>query len=313
MNKNGEQRTLIEAVDSGRSDDWDSYEWQQKREQRLEMDNHQCCNCGRSDLQLHVHHIVPDANDGTTRIKNLRTLCYDCHDKAHLGNIAHLSESSNPSSASYIPTVPTMQKFFSAVTHPLDQAILLLFAKTGVKVNEAVSLQLQDIHLRNSPIGYHGIGPLRPSELNHFVVHEKNTEGIAGARGPRLTDTQIPIDRELAIALRKWLAIRPDPIPAVEGEPVFLNISDNWGGEMTPSIIRSRMKKYAIETSMYEDTKNTSDNITPMTLSQFFKVRFGGQPITRDYILGKCEDSRIHTLNSITITERAFHNSLNRS
>ena len=291
MNKDEEQRTLTEAVGSGRSDnDWESYEWQQKRERRLEMDNYQCCNCGRSDLQLHVHHIIPDANGGSSRIENLRTLCHDCHNKTHIEDVTPLAGHSNPSTASYIPTVRTMRQFFSTVAHPLDRAVLLLFAKTGVKVNEAVSLQLKDVYLRSSPTGYHGVGPLRPSELNHFIVYEKNREGIAGARGPRLTDTRIPIDRELATALRKWLAIRPDPIPSVDGEPVFLNISDDWGGEITPSVVRSRMKKYAIEASMYGDEKEVSENITPMTLSQFFKMRFGGQPMTRDYILGKCEE-----------------------
>lgn len=291
MNKDEEQKTLTEAVDSRRSDDdWDSYEWRQKREQRLKIDDYQCCGCGRSDLQLHVHHIVPDTNGGVDRIENLRTLCYNCHNKTHIDDVTPLSGRSNSSTASYIPTIHTMQEFFSTVTHPFDKAILLLFAKTGVKVNEAVALQLQDIYLRGSPIGYRGIGPLRPSELNYFIAYEKNTEGIAGARGPRLTDTQIPIDSELATALRKWLAIRPDPIPSVEGDPVFLNISDNWGGEITPSVVRSRMKKYAIESGMYGDAKDVADNVTPITLSQFFKARFGGQPMTRDYILGKCEE-----------------------
>lgn len=291
MNNDEEQRTLSEVVGSRRNDDdWENYEWQQKREQRLKIDNYQCCGCGRSDLQFHVHHIVPDANGGVDRIENLRTLCYDCHNKTHIDDVTPLSGRSNPSTASYIPTVHTMREFFSTVTHPLDEAILLLFAKTGVKVNEAVALELQDVYLRGSPTGYRGIGPLRPSELNYFIAYEKNIKGIAGARGPRLTDTRIPIDRELATALRRWLAIRPDPIPSVEGDPVFLNISDNWGGEITPSVIRSRMKKYAIESGMYGDAKDVSDNVTPITLSQFFKVRFGGQPMTRDYILGKCEE-----------------------
>ena len=50
------------------------------------------------------------------------------------------------------------------------------------------------------------------------------------------------------------------------------------------------MKKYAIEAGMYGDTKDVSDNVTPITISRFFKLRFGGQPITCDYILGKCEE-----------------------
>lgn len=62
--------------------------WSQQRERVLARDRHRCRDCGRPEKSLpgslHVHHIIPD-ND---RMKNLVSLCLDCHFERHpeLGN-----------------------------------------------------------------------------------------------------------------------------------------------------------------------------------------------------------------------------------
>lgn len=56
-----------------------SNEWQQKRKERLEKDNHRCKNCG-GKRGLEVHHKNYD-NFGSESIGDLATLCKDCHDK----------------------------------------------------------------------------------------------------------------------------------------------------------------------------------------------------------------------------------------
>lgn len=73
--------------------------WPQKREQRLEMDNHECVVCGKSNAQeevdtgkgLSVHHITPareflqengSLNEQKAhRIENLISLCRACHNR----------------------------------------------------------------------------------------------------------------------------------------------------------------------------------------------------------------------------------------
>ena len=284
------QSTLHQATSANRdSEEWSSSEWDRLKNRRLELDDHSCCNCGRSDRQLHVHHIVPDTNGGTTTIGNLRTLCYECHAKVHINDDIPTIGARRAVEASYLPMVHTLREFFSSITHPHHQAVLLLLAKTGIRVDEAASLELDQLHLSNSPIGYDGIGPRQPRRHNHVVVYEKNRTGSPGSRGTRLSDVMIPLDREMSTALRRCLAIRPDPASDVEEDLVFLNASDRWGHPITPSAIRSIMKKYAAKSGLHQDKGSNSENVTPITLGKFFDERFEGQPATRDYILGRCE------------------------
>ena len=49
----------------------------------LNRDNHTCQICGAKNTQLQVHHIISKKDGGSNRMKNLVTLCKDCHDKIH--------------------------------------------------------------------------------------------------------------------------------------------------------------------------------------------------------------------------------------
>jgi len=57
--------------------------WSEIRRRVLDRDGHKCANCGRSDLELHVHHIVPLSRGGTSNPSNLKTLCEGCHKLIH--------------------------------------------------------------------------------------------------------------------------------------------------------------------------------------------------------------------------------------
>ncbi|KHD08117.1 hypothetical protein PN36_18320 [Candidatus Thiomargarita nelsonii] len=51
-------------------------------------DKYQCISCGKKKVQLQAHHIVPQNQGGKDTIKNLITLCQQCHKKVHQGKIA---------------------------------------------------------------------------------------------------------------------------------------------------------------------------------------------------------------------------------
>ncbi|MCF8012463.1 MAG: HNH endonuclease [Clostridiales bacterium] len=54
----------------------------------LDRDDYTCQECGATDTQLHIHHIVYKSNGGTDRPDNLTTLCEECHDKVHNDEIS---------------------------------------------------------------------------------------------------------------------------------------------------------------------------------------------------------------------------------
>jgi len=66
------------------------YRWQYQKSNRLDenirkaaiiRDKAKCMECGKSNCILEVHHIVPRRLKGSNDIKNLITLCRNCHDK----------------------------------------------------------------------------------------------------------------------------------------------------------------------------------------------------------------------------------------
>mgnify|MGYP003341688307 CR=1 FL=1 len=58
-----------------------SPEWQAKRQERLEIDNHECKLCF-SKQNLHVHHVTYTML-GNEPIKHLLTVCHSCHEIIH--------------------------------------------------------------------------------------------------------------------------------------------------------------------------------------------------------------------------------------
>ena len=59
-----------------------SPEWNQKRIERLDLDNYTCQLCHLDDLALDVHHIRY-VNIPNESLKDLRSLCRTCHESLH--------------------------------------------------------------------------------------------------------------------------------------------------------------------------------------------------------------------------------------
>lgn len=59
-------------------DDWDDL-----RHEVYARDGYRCVNCGATNVELHAHHIVPLSVGGTNRVRNLATVCFDCHARIH--------------------------------------------------------------------------------------------------------------------------------------------------------------------------------------------------------------------------------------
>jgi 5-methylcytosine-specific restriction endonuclease McrA len=61
------------------------YQYESIRQAVLDRDNYQCQKCKARNTELHVHHIVPRSKGGNDGLKNLITLCKDCHNSLHKG------------------------------------------------------------------------------------------------------------------------------------------------------------------------------------------------------------------------------------
>lgn len=66
---------------------WDGYppDWETRKAGVLREAGYKCEECGKSEVQLTVHHIVPLTKGGSNAFDNLKALCSQCHTKAHGG------------------------------------------------------------------------------------------------------------------------------------------------------------------------------------------------------------------------------------
>ena len=64
-----------------------NYEFSSRKEAVLHRDKYTCQICGKKHTRLEVHHIIYRSQGGTDDEDNLITLCEDCHEKIHNGEL----------------------------------------------------------------------------------------------------------------------------------------------------------------------------------------------------------------------------------
>ncbi|WP_089649702.1 tyrosine-type recombinase/integrase [Halobacterium hubeiense] len=173
--------------------------------------------------------------------------------------------------------VAEMREFVGSIRNPLHRAIVVVLAKTGIRVGELCNLDLRDVHLSNPAIEqYYGVQPRAavsdrentlfvPSDVDvgDTVNGEQRTEG-----NKRHRDTRIPVDDEVERALVEWLAIRPDvESPA---EPLFVNVSENYGQRLTSEMVRAYVTDLARANGWYATGAGVEENVTPHYFRHFF-------------------------------------------
>ncbi len=173
--------------------------------------------------------------------------------------------------------VPAMREFVASVTHPLERAVVLTLLKTGMRVGEACNLDLRDVHLDEPAVrAAYSVAPRpqldgRPNSL--FVASDPARGTVVNgeersASNKRKRATVVPVDSELAEALVRWLAIRPDArSPA---EPLFVSTREDWGERLTPPRVRATVKRHAEARGWYRTGGGASENVTPHYFRHFF-------------------------------------------
>lgn len=202
-------------------------------------------------------------------------------------------------------SIEQMRSFLTDILHPLDRALILMLLKTGMRVGELTNLDLNDLNLDTDHLENSDLPTCKPQiagKKDSVYISNEISRGdtINGeqrtASNKRRRSTIVPIDNELRTTLECWLAIRPDPI--AEAQPLFLNISDDWGHRITPSIVRSRVKKHATEMNWYDEGGDATQNVTPHYFRHFFTThlrdRTGDRGIVK-YLRGDVADDVLDT------------------
>lgn len=157
-------------------------------------------------------------------------------------------------------SISEMRSFVATVKHPLEHAVIVTLLKTGVRVGELANLDMQDIGAEDGEKVL--TVPAEIPKNEPFRGEERS------AANKRSHTTEIPIDAELARALRRWLLIRPDPVSPAK--PLFRSTGGSWGKRITPSMVTSMVKKHAEAHGWFEKGGDASKNVTPHYFRHFF-------------------------------------------
>jgi site-specific recombinase XerD len=201
--------------------------------------------------------------------------------------------------------LPRMCAFVAGIEHPLERAVVVTLLKTGMRVGELCNLDLRDCSLTDAEVtATYDITPRggldgRPGSI---YVPSEPTRGARyngeerTASNKRERDTVVPVDAELAAALKQWLAVRPDARSSAE--PLFCSTKDEWGARLTPKMVRSFVTDHAREAGWYRSGGGAEENVTPHYFRHFFTThlrdRTGDRGVVK-YLRGDVADDIIDT------------------
>ncbi|WP_135826166.1 tyrosine-type recombinase/integrase [Halorussus ruber] len=196
-------------------------------------------------------------------------------------------------------SVDAMRSFVADVRHPLDRAIVVTLLKTGMRAGELCNLDLQDISV---PGLDHPTRPQLDGKPDSIYVSSEPAVGelVNGERRPasnkRKRETIIPVDDELRQTLRRWLAVRPDPIS--DAEPLFATTRGDWGQRITPDMVYHAVTNHASDHGWHRSGGDAEENVTPHYFRHFFTThlrdRTGDRGIVK-YLRGDVAEDIIDT------------------
>ena len=169
-------------------------------------------------------------------------------------------------------SVPEMRRFVDGVAHPLARAAIVTLLKTGMRAGELCNLDTRDLHLPDEPATT-APRPRLQGRPRSLYVDSAPAQGAVyngerrQASNKRKRATTVPVDDELARVLRRWLAVRPDPVS--EADPLFLSTSE-WGRRLTPDMVHHTVAEYARDAGWYREGGGPEENVTPHYFRHFF-------------------------------------------
>lgn len=160
-------------------------------------------------------------------------------------------------------TIEEMSRYVSSILDPRDRAIALLFAKTGMRRNELLSLDVGDVSWRDYSI------TLKPH--------------------PKRSNRVVFFDDECAISLRRWLTVREKLNPKIKA----LFVSYQSLNRLDRNGCYEAVVKYARKLGFHDpDSPRLEDHFGPHCFRHFFTTWMLRNGMPREYVKELRGDSR---------------------
>jgi integrase/recombinase XerD len=164
--------------------------------------------------------------------------------------------------------LPKMRVFLGMILDLQDRAMYTLLAKTGLRAQELLSIDVEDVSLEEMTISIKATGK------------RKNMD--------------VYFDLETRRQIETWLSIRGER--ANEGERALF-VTD-VGTRMSHVILNKRLKKYATEYGIHDpDTQDLEKRFTAHCFRHFFTTELLNSGMPRDYVKELRGDSRTETID----------------
>lgn len=164
--------------------------------------------------------------------------------------------------------LPKMRIFIASILDTQDQAMYTLLAKTGLRAQELLSIDLADISLEEMAVSIKATGKRKSMDV-YFDLETKRL-------------------------LEKWLSIRDEIAPKGE-KALFVT---NEGNRMSHVILNKRLKKYAEEAGIHDpESSDLEKRFTAHCFRHFFTTELLNSGMSRDYVKELRGDSRTETID----------------
>ncbi len=166
-----------------------------------------------------------------------------------------------------VPEVKKMSGYINYIPKIRDKIINLLFMKTGIRRNELIDLDVQDINREDYSI------KLKPK--------------------PKRSNTMVYFDHETANVLKRWLAVREER--DADTDALFLNPRAN---RLKKKGVRTAVEKWAENYGLHDpNSDKLEDKFTPHTLRHVFTTYLIRNGMRREYIKELRGDARTEAMD----------------
>jgi len=160
-------------------------------------------------------------------------------------------------------TLEELRKLLSVVDDPRDRAIIVLFAKTGIRREELINIDLDDI------------------DWNTFSITLKPT--------PKRSNRTVFFDEECAVVLQRWLRVREMLQPRTPA----LFISYNTLQRLNRNGVWRAVVKYALKVGLHNpESPHLRDHFGPHCFRHFFTTYLIRNGMPREYVKELRGDAR---------------------